>query len=214
MHERELDKELAAIAAQMASFQPHPGRLDRDRTMYLAGMAAASPTADRAALRRRSVWHWPAAFGAMTAVAACLLVALIETRQPGGERQSAAPAGTPRATAPQPPDNQGVHLATQPAGQSSRSAAEPFSPPYVSPAHWRQGSDASQPRGLCVRPLVDPYGAGGDLGTEPVETWPQRIRQTPPPLPYLEQRRALLEKAAPPADAQHRQGPLPSPIGA
>jgi hypothetical protein len=75
MSEEELNGELAEIEAALASVGPRPSRLDRDRVMYLAGRAATFAAASPPRVSSR--WAWPAAFGAMTAVAAVLLLMVV-----------------------------------------------------------------------------------------------------------------------------------------
>lgn len=70
------DASLESFAASLAALSPH-ARLDRDRLMYLAGQASVEP-----ASRRPRRWAWPAAFSAMTAVAACLLALLASRPEP------------------------------------------------------------------------------------------------------------------------------------
>ncbi len=76
MRESERDDDLAAWEARLSAFQPAPSRLNRDRAMYLAGRASVgTELAGRA--EPNTAWAWPTAFSVMTAVAGCLLVALI-----------------------------------------------------------------------------------------------------------------------------------------
>jgi hypothetical protein len=81
-HEDPLN-DLSALEAALASLVPRADWLDRDRLMYLAGQAsvAHTPAAGHPAAVSPRRWGWPAAFAAMTAVAASLLVALV--MQPG-----------------------------------------------------------------------------------------------------------------------------------
>jgi len=96
------DEELKAFEAALAALVPRGDRLDRDRLMFLAGQASVggilSETAaaegtpgvspvrgkahgqDARATTRR--WAWPAAFSAMTAVAATLLVIVVARPEP------------------------------------------------------------------------------------------------------------------------------------
>lgn len=78
--EEELPPSLKSLEAELASLAPRADRLDRDRIMFLAGQMSV---AGRAA--GWSGWHsylaWPAA-GAMTAVAAALLVILFVRPEP------------------------------------------------------------------------------------------------------------------------------------
>ncbi len=69
-------------------------QLDRDRLMYLAGQAAVQQSSQECELAvdqshqvdvvgsPRARWGWPVAFSAMTAVAAALLVALLNRPEP------------------------------------------------------------------------------------------------------------------------------------
>jgi hypothetical protein len=72
--------ELKSLEAKLASLSPRPDRLDRDRLMFLAGQASLldakvnRPPIFGEKLESRA---WPAAFAAMSAVAAALLVMLI-----------------------------------------------------------------------------------------------------------------------------------------
>lgn len=78
----------------LCSLMPRAAQLDRDRLMFLAGQASVpqasqecEPAVDQShrldvVRSRRSRWGWPAAFSAMTAVAAALLVALLNRPAP------------------------------------------------------------------------------------------------------------------------------------
>ncbi len=80
MSQQELNnEELAAIEAALSSVGPKPSRLDRDRVMFLAGRA--SGLAEMRPRGEATRWAWPAAFGAMTAVAATLLVMVVSRPQ-------------------------------------------------------------------------------------------------------------------------------------
>ncbi len=69
--------ELQAIELQLRSLEPRTDRLDRERLIFLAGKASVEvvelPTAR---------WAWPASLAAMTALAATLLVMLINVPAP------------------------------------------------------------------------------------------------------------------------------------
>ena len=89
--EQNQNEDLKAFEAALAALTPRADRLDRERLMFLAGQAMAearqgqpgrqtsctvadgTPTGPAAPRR----WPWPAAFAAMTAVAASLLVAIL-----------------------------------------------------------------------------------------------------------------------------------------
>ena len=78
--------DLTAFEAALAALAPRADRLDRERLMFLAGQASRGA--------RHARWPWPAAFAAMTAVAAGLLVALVMQSRP-----------QPARTIPVPPDS-------------------------------------------------------------------------------------------------------------
>ncbi len=73
--EQELSPSLKAIEAELASLTPRTDRLDRERLIFLAGRQSAA-AGEVSPAKRRGGWGWPAAFAAMTAVAAGLLVML------------------------------------------------------------------------------------------------------------------------------------------
>jgi hypothetical protein len=69
MSEERLNDELAAVEAALASLTPVPSNLQRDRVLFLAGLASA----DRAVLRpqrRLTAWLWPCATSASLLLAA------------------------------------------------------------------------------------------------------------------------------------------------
>jgi hypothetical protein len=76
--------ELTPFEAALAGLAPRVEGFDRERLIFLAGQASvlgdraagASPDWERAGGMRARRWAWPAAFSAMTAVAAALLVML------------------------------------------------------------------------------------------------------------------------------------------
>ncbi len=106
--ERKIDaqelNELAAIEAELAALSPGPGRLDRDRTMFLSGRASVgldtTPTAPKAAPRR-----WATALATMTAVAGCLLLTVVVQQRSIIALRTDVPetiAKTPTDDAPKP----------------------------------------------------------------------------------------------------------------
>jgi hypothetical protein len=114
--EEERSEELKGLEAALAALAPRVEGFDRERLIFEAGRAAAmaemglapkahglQPVGVEAAEapppcppRRR--WAWPAAFSAMTAVAAMLLVMLIARPKPQmAERTAEPPASVPAA---------------------------------------------------------------------------------------------------------------------
>lgn len=79
MSKEKLNEQLTALEAVLASFEPTPLEADRDRVMFLAGRASATAEMRPGGVTTR--WAWPAAFGAMTAVAATLLMMVVSRPQ-------------------------------------------------------------------------------------------------------------------------------------
>jgi hypothetical protein len=79
--EEDLPPELKAIEAELASLRPRTDRLDRERLIFLAGQQSVVGGQISTA-KHAGRWAWPAAFSAMTAVAASLLVALLVRGEP------------------------------------------------------------------------------------------------------------------------------------
>lgn len=61
--------DLKSLESQLGSLAPRSDRLDRERLIFLAGQASAELPSTR--------WAWPASLAAMTAVAATLLVMML-----------------------------------------------------------------------------------------------------------------------------------------
>jgi hypothetical protein len=83
-----LSDELQSFAAELARLRPRDDRLDRERLAFLAGQASVAPAPSKPSkalglpLEGRA---WPAAFAAMTAIAATLLCLLVaRPTVPGG----------------------------------------------------------------------------------------------------------------------------------
>lgn len=87
----------------LASFAPRPARLDRDRTLFLAGQAAAAtllaPTIE--AVEVRVPWYWPASTVATSLVATVLAVLLVVR---GDSTSRAAPSPVAGQAQPTPVD--------------------------------------------------------------------------------------------------------------
>ncbi|MBM4092251.1 MAG: hypothetical protein FJ276_22910 [Planctomycetes bacterium] len=80
--EQDRQDDLNALEAALAALTPRSDGLNRDRLMFLAGQASAAERNGGSAGgvesgTRLRHWSLPAAFVAMTGVAACLLVALV-----------------------------------------------------------------------------------------------------------------------------------------
>jgi hypothetical protein len=163
MCEPEDARELKSFEARLASLAPRDDRLDRERLMYLAGQASVGP----AELRRDGGdWRrhpaWPAAFGAMSAVAATLMCMLIMRPAEDGVTQNMASATRcveqppePRATALSEADNEVLVVRDVYSGDiegrmsrlsSADGAAVPVNEmhrPALTPTGWRRVFDPS-----------------------------------------------------------------------
>jgi hypothetical protein len=88
---------LKSFEARLAALSPRDDRLDRERLMFLAGRASVEsrPTPSRPSPRPSPLEHkaWPAAFAAMTTLAAALLVILVTRSEPARPSLYHATAG-------------------------------------------------------------------------------------------------------------------------
>ena len=197
--EDDLPPELKAIEAALASLTPRTDRLDRERLIFLAGQQSVcthtkgtvpfSLRENRDSPRAR--WGWPAAFAAMTAAAASLLVApLIQPPEPRVEvrivKVPVEPARNEVALGPDAPaPAEGPHLRPPPEDP------EPSPKPVAGSGlfalvglDWAQlynrdrlGSETSYP-GLRDRVL-----------REGIDSWPAPspgadVKSTSAPVPY------------------------------
>jgi hypothetical protein len=196
--EQDLPPELKAIEAELALLRPRTDRLDRERLIFLAGQQSVAG-GHLSATKHARRWGWPAAFAAMTAVAATLLVMLLLRPEPQVEvRIVKVPVerrgngeAAPAASAPTPP------------GEGPRHGPLPESPePLPKPA---AGSGLLALVGLDWAQLYDRDRLGSEMSypslrdrvlREGVDAWPAaspgtNVKPTAAPLPYRE----LLEKA-------------------
>lgn len=84
--------QLNAFEAALAALRPRGDGLDREQLMFLAGQVSAQPGETHSGGTRLDRWGWPAAFVAMTTVAASLLVTLAVRPPRVVERIVAVPA--------------------------------------------------------------------------------------------------------------------------
>jgi hypothetical protein len=197
MHESEQERELAAWEARLSAFRPGPTRLDRDRVMYLAGRASAKRERAGAA-RPRTRWTWPAALAGMTAVAGCLLVALVIEHRgdtppvpgvSGAAAQQTPPVPVPvrRGTPGDREDREVPAAERQPVVWPGVGESETLT---VRSPRWEE-ADRMSPQ-LAEHRLLDaawesaspPGSFGPPVGPDP----PRRPRS------YVERRRMLLEE--------------------
>lgn len=206
--------ELTAIEAVLASLAPRTDRLNRERLMFLAGQASAAARPERC--RAWTRWLWPAAFSAMTAVAAMLLVMLVvqpgQIARHGADRTALAPAPSAEAKTAQDAGAASMQLSPEKRAEPSpddeaRPGAQdsllslilsPFTPPIgpraePSPAHhsYPELRDLVLARGLDS--WQSPTAPAGE-GRERVEA----------PLSYRELLDSLLEQ-----ETRPRQTPRP-----
>jgi hypothetical protein len=220
--DEDLPPELKAIEAALASLTPRTDRLDRERLIFLAGRQSAcrstkgtvpfslrenrdSPLRENrdSPLREnrdspRVRWGWPAAFSAMTAVAASLLVALLLQGQPRVEvrivKVPVEPAGNGQVV---PGENLPVPPAAAPRIGPLPDKPEAFPKPVAGSGlfalvglDWAQLYDRERPGSETSYPSLRER-----LLREGVDSWPApspgaNVKPTPAPLPY----RKFLEK--------------------
>lgn len=197
----DLPPELKSLEAELASLNPRADRLDRDRLIFLAGQQSVVAGAGRTgtvpiSLRDnrdspRVRWAWPAAFAAMTAVAAALLVMVFRFEPQVEVRVVKVPVErtgngklVPGPEAPRPP-SEGPRLGPLPEGPepSPRPAAGSGLLALVG-LDWEQlydrdrfGSETSYP-GLRDRVLRE--GVDSWPGPSPVAD----VKPASAPLPY------------------------------
>ena len=123
----ELPPELKALEAELADLVPRDDGLDAARLMFLAGQAAAKPSA--------TGYVWPTAFGGMTIVAATLAVLLMFRPEPEVvERTVRVPAAAAQVEKPLPETAVPTIPAVEAAGspEPDREASPPALP-YETP---------------------------------------------------------------------------------
>jgi hypothetical protein len=115
------DGSIQPFEAQLASLAPRAVHLDRDRLMFLAGRASSG--------RAPGGWAWPAAFSAVSALAAGLLLTLLLRSQPREvtkivyvPRPASAPEATP-AVVDRQIELEPAVAAVDPAGAEERDPA-------------------------------------------------------------------------------------------
>ncbi len=174
--------DLAPFEATLSSLAPRAAQLDRDRLMFLAGQAALQASGGRQppddlggrvarADSPASHWGWPAAFSAMTVLAASLLVMVMNRPEPQViERIVRVPAAALPAIAGR-------------SAESGRQAIE--SEPPLSPAPSRPASGESY---LHARDQVLAFGLESWMQSEP-----GRISGATPQANYLQLRESLLQ---------------------
>jgi len=176
--ERDLEPELAEFESRLLGFRPGPTRLDRDRMMYLAGRAAVESERRRGSAGGWGQRVWPAAFGAMTVVAASLLVALVAQQQADPIRPSTDGRGTLATTAsgrpspePQPERRPLAPRLTAPQ-REARVSRNDSSPPSALPVGSRL-NDAARP----IRAPVNDAAQLAEQASAPVAR-PFRFRRS------------------------------------
>jgi hypothetical protein len=145
------DQELSDLARTLAALRPSSAGLERDPLMYEAGRASARP---------RYRWLWPASTGVLTAVVACLVLALVFRPEP-------APV---------------VHFVERPAPPPAMVEVDvPLAPAIAeaptSPSYWQLQEEMLR-HGLDELPLVPPGppAADGSVPSIPLAVWDWRTR--------------------------------------
>ncbi len=196
-HEENRPEDLKALEAALAALVPRGDRLDRDRLMFLAGQTAASQPG--AALSRR--WAWPAAFSAMTAVAASLLAVLVvrpgpqiverilevPVESPPGNSQGAAHPGSLLAG-----EKSGYSLPEFAPGKRSNGTALAHGPLAMLRSPEISGRLDGMPDAAWLDEVLAP--SAGSRNAAPQGPVSQPSPETP--VPYGELRERLLERPA------------------
>jgi hypothetical protein len=84
--EYEINGELAAVEAALASLKPGASGINRDRMMFLAGQASVSVPSPPP-VRRSTPWHWPVAAAASLCLAIGFGCLFFFFGSPRGEKQ-------------------------------------------------------------------------------------------------------------------------------
>ncbi len=156
---------VSAIEAALAALAPAPAALDRDRLMFQAGRAAGGAAS----------WGWPAATGALTALAAAL--ALVMVLRPPVVTQTVVVRVPAEATpAPAPPKPEPETPADSPrvtARPAEVATSSPISPGYLRLQEQilRWGLDAL-PAGRPAAPAEPPITVEQLLGESPRPSQP------------------------------------------
>ena len=177
MSRDELNEQLAALEAQLASFRPGPSRIDRDRVMFLAGRASTQKK-PRPRATSGGRWLWPMAFAGMSGVAATLLLMLLW--QVGAVVDPGAAPTTAQIT----PDRPTVVIV----GRETQVV------PMLGPT-WQAPEDGFQTP--YFRQLDQILAEGPDKWAATVPAAADSARQVAPPLSYPQLLNTLIE--VPPA---------------
>ncbi|MGA2064785.1 MAG: hypothetical protein ABSG86_07440 [Thermoguttaceae bacterium] len=215
--EKEQLPELTAFEAALAALAPRVERFDREQLIFRAGRASALRGTTRPR-RRWAGWGWPAAFAAMTAVAASLLVMLCARPAPNAavrleQPEAAAPGMAEGKVAAEPSPASAVAVQTPvdhslgavAAWLSQWSAPEPSAgrgPERTDPAY---SSSYPQLRGRFLRDGEGPYPpeAVVPAGTTAVAQQP---------LPYHELLDRLLQNQTPSRSQRDALGGIDGPL--
>jgi hypothetical protein len=183
--------ELKPLERQLAALAPAGPRIERDRLMFLAGVASASPSGEleprgTVALPRRM---WPVATGAFAATSLALLVALF-TRpapQPQVVYVPAAPAPDNRVLPAHSPTEQPAEQSTVSAAPAERELPSPVIRSYATENYLRT-------RDVALRLGLDALGTSSRDGlSSPAPSYgdcllslsPTRSPDSPSPLDFL-----------------------------
>ena len=106
-HEHE-PAELAAVERTLAGVAPAPPQIDRDRLMFLAGVASVTPGSAGPSPSQARAWFWPASTAALAATSLALALALLVRPDPPQrivylDRPATNPAAPPAPRTPEPP---------------------------------------------------------------------------------------------------------------
>ena len=162
-----LPEDLRLFEAQMKSLTPQPGRLNRDRLIFLAGQASVEGEGRVTENSKTTAWAWPAAFTVSTAVAASLLFLLLT--QP---RESPAPK---------------IFVDRRPTVVATRqtSASSPDSQPPLSQILTSAPSQLHRVDEFLATGYQDAKNSDSIPGSSPAVYWEEGKRLTPTSIHFL-----------------------------
>ena len=176
-HEHE-PAELAAVEQALGSVVPTPPRIDRDRLMFLAGVASATPGSAGASPSpigptQARTWLWPASTAALAATSLALALALI-LRPDRPERivYVDRPATSP-ISPPAPRTSAQPTLTIAVAGRQQ--------PSDLPANNYVRSRDVALRLGLDA--LGSPASNGGSLPAPTYRTWLESLVAPQPPSP-------------------------------
>jgi hypothetical protein len=168
---------LAAVERTLASVAPTPPRIDRDRLMFLAGAASATPgsagaSPSHASVSRTGAWLWPASTAALAATSLALAMALLVRPDPPQRIVGDRPAANP-VSPPAPSTSEQPSIAV--------TVARRREPSDLPANNYLRSRDVALRLGLDA--LGSPAASGGGLPAPTYRTWLESFAAPQPTSP-------------------------------